>query len=118
YLSAKGIDWPRTKSGLLAIDDDIFKEMAKKYPYMAPLKNLRKTLSQMTLFGLPVGQDGRNRFMLSPFSSRTGRNQPSNSKCIFGTASWLRYLIKPHEGYGIAYIDYSQQEFGIAAALS
>jgi DNA polymerase-1 len=31
---------------------------------------------------------------------------------------WLRGLIKPPRGYGIAYVDWSQQEFGIAAALS
>ena len=31
---------------------------------------------------------------------------------------WLRGLIKPPPGHGVAYIDWSQQEFGIAAALS
>ena len=62
--------------------------------------------------------DGRNRCLLSAFRSRTGRNQPSNSKFIFGPSVWLRGLIKPPPGYGLAYIDWSQQEFGIAAALS
>ena len=52
------------------------------------------------------------------FSSKTGRNQPSNSKFVFGLSAWLRGLIKPSPGYGLAYIDWSQQEFGIAAALS
>jgi hypothetical protein len=56
--------------------------------------------------------------MLSAFGSKTGRNQPSNAQGIFGPATWLRSLIKPAEGYGVAYIDWSQQEFGIAAALS
>jgi DNA polymerase-1 len=65
-----------------------------------------------------VGSDGRNRTILSVFRSRTGRNQPSNSKGIFGTSVWLRGLIKPPPDYGVAYIDWSQQEFGIAAALS
>jgi len=31
---------------------------------------------------------------------------------------WLRSLIQPPEGYGLAYIDWCQQEHGIAAALS
>jgi DNA polymerase I-like protein with 3'-5' exonuclease and polymerase domains len=31
---------------------------------------------------------------------------------------WLRSLIKPDPGYGLAYIDWSQQEFAIAAVLS
>jgi DNA polymerase-1 len=56
--------------------------------------------------------------LLSPFRARTGRNQPSNSKFIFGPAVWLRSLIKPPPRYAVAYIDWSQQEFGIAAALS
>jgi DNA polymerase I-like protein with 3'-5' exonuclease and polymerase domains len=31
---------------------------------------------------------------------------------------WLRGLIQPPPGHGVAYIDWEQQEFGIAAALS
>jgi DNA polymerase I-like protein with 3'-5' exonuclease and polymerase domains len=56
--------------------------------------------------------------MLSPFGSKTSRNQPSNNKFIFGPSAWMRGLIKPGPGQGVAYIDWSQQEFGIAAALS
>ena len=55
---------------------------------------------------------------MSAFRARTGRNQPSNAKFIFGPAVWLRGLIRPRAGWGIAYVDWSQQEFGIAAALS
>jgi DNA polymerase I len=72
----------------------------------------------MRLSALSVGSDGRNRTLLSAFQARTGRNQPSNTKFIFGPAVWLRHLIKPPVGYGLAYIDWCQQEFGIAAALS
>jgi DNA polymerase I-like protein with 3'-5' exonuclease and polymerase domains len=56
--------------------------------------------------------------MISPFRSRTGRNQPSNSEFIFGPSVWLRGLVNPPPGYGLAYVDWKQQEFGIAAALS
>ena len=56
--------------------------------------------------------------MLSPFRSDTGRNQPSTSKFIFGPSCWIRGFIKPGPGKFLAYIDYSQQELGIAAALS
>ncbi len=72
----------------------------------------------MRLAELAVVYDGRNLCLLSAFRARTGRNQPSNARFVFGTAVWLRGLIKPRDGYGIAYIDWSQQEFGIAAALS
>jgi DNA polymerase I-like protein with 3'-5' exonuclease and polymerase domains len=72
----------------------------------------------MRQIDLSVGSDGRNRCLLSPFHSRSGRNQPSNSKFIFGASEWLRGLIRPEPGTGLAYIDWSQQEFGIAAYLS
>ena len=118
YLVHKKIDWPRTVTGRLDLKDDTFKEKAIQYPELEDLRELRSTLSQTRNLKLAVGSDGRNRCMLSPFSSKTGRNQPSNAKFIFGPAKWVRFLIKPEAGMALAYVDYSQQEFGIAAALS
>ena len=88
------------------------------YPAVSPLRELRSSLSELHLGDLAVGKDGRNRCLLSPFRARSSRNQPSNTRFIFGPAVWLRGLIKPSEGAGIAYVDWRQQEFGIAAALS
>lgn len=118
WLAAKGIPWPRLFSGALALDDDSFKEMARSYPAVAPMRELRASLSALKLNELAVGPDGRNRVMLSPFGSKTGRNQPSNSRFIFGPSAWLRSLIQPPPGRAVAYIDWSQQELAIAAALS
>jgi len=118
WLIANGIPWARLESGRLALDDDTFREMARTYPEVSPLRELRSALSELRLNDLVVGRDGRNRTLLSGFSSRTGRNQPSNSRYIFGPSVWLRGLVKPPLGYGVAYVDWSQQEFGIAAALS
>jgi len=118
YLVDQDIPWPRLASGALDLKDDIFREMARAYPAIAPLRELRVALSQMRLSELAVGSDGRNRCLLSAFRARTGRNQPSNSQFIFGPAVWLRGLIQARPGHGIAYVDWSQQEFGVAAALS
>ena len=118
WLSANGIAWPHLPSGRLDLTDDTFRDMARARPSIAPLQELRCTLSRMRLAALAVGDDGRNRTMLSPFRSKTGRNQPSNTEFIFGPSVWLRGLIKPPEGYAVAYLDWEQQEFGIAAALS
>jgi DNA polymerase I len=92
--------------------------MARAHPSVSPIRELRHALSDMRLSDLAVGRDGRNRTPLWAFGSSTGRNQPSNSKFIFGPSTWLRGLIKPPPGMGIAYIDWSAQEFGIGAALS
>ncbi len=118
YLCRNLIPWPRLPSGNLDLRDQTFRSMAKIHPQLSPLRELRHSLSQMRLNELRVGADGRNRTLLSPFRSKTGRNQPSNSLSIFGSSVWLRGSIVPPEGWGIVYIDWSQQEFGIAAALS
>ena len=118
WLVNNDIAWPRLESGRLDMSDDTFRQMARSNPLVSPIRELRSSLSEMRLADLAVGQDGRNRTLLSPFRARSGRNQPSNSKFIFGPSVWLRGLIKPPPGRGVAYIDWEQQEFGIAAALS
>ena len=118
YLVRNSLPWPRLPSGRLNLEDDTFREMAKVFPALNPLRELRHALSEMRLNDLAVGSDGRNRCLLSPFGAKTGRNTPSNTRFIFGPAVWLRHLITPPLGYGLAYIDWSQQEIGIAAALS
>jgi hypothetical protein len=117
-LGRLGIPWPRTETGRLSLEDHVFRQAAKAYPVISPLRELRSALATLRLNDLAVGHDGRNRTLLSAFRARTGRNQPSSAKYIFGPSVWLRGLIKPAPGHGIAYVDYSTQEFGIAAALS
>ncbi len=132
WLVRQNLPWPRTRTGLLSTAKSEFRAMAKLYPQVAPLHELRVTLSQLRLEDLAVGRDGRNRCAFSrptpgqrdrksglgPFSSKTGRNQPGSTRYIFGPAKWIRGLIRPDPGMALAYIDYEQQEFGIAAALS
>src|SRR5262249_20775185 len=118
YLIANNIPWPRLESNRLDLSDDAFREMARIHPKVAPIRELRGELSDLRLNDLAVGADGRNRTILSAFRSRTGRNQPSNTRFIFGPSVWLRGLIQPPPSHSVAYVDWSQQEFGIAAALS
>jgi hypothetical protein len=118
FLVRHDIPWRRHESGALDLSRDTFRQMAKAYAIIAPLHELRHALSELRLNDLAVGGDGRNRTILSAFRSKTGRNQPSNTKSIFGPSVWLRGLIKPPPGHAIAYVDWSNQEFGIAAKLS
>lgn len=118
YLTKHGIYWDRHPTGKLKLDEETFKLMAKIYPQLEPLRKLRDSLSKLRLNALQVGTDGRNRALLSPFSSSTGRNQPSTNKFVFGLSKWARGLIQPPSGRALAYIDWCQQEFGVAAALS
>ncbi len=117
-LAQRNIDWPRTQDNILDLSDDVFSERARAHPELRPLKELRSTLTAFRPDDVAVGRDGRNRTQLRPFASRTGRNQPRNKSWILGGPAWVRNLIQPKPGHGVAVIDWSQQEFGIAAALS
>lgn len=118
WVEQAGISWPRLPSGHLMLDDDTFRERAKAYPEVAPLRELRHALGKLRLNSLAVGKDGRNRTHIAPFGSKTGRNQPSNARFLFGTSRWLRGLIKPAHGRAVGYVDWVSQEIAIAAALS
>ncbi len=113
-----GIDWPRTATGLLSVENDTFKDQARIHPELNELKELVSTLGQARLFDLAIGADGRNRTLLSPFAAITGRSQPSSKDYVFGPSVWIRHLIKPPIGRSLAYLDWSTQEIAISAALS
>ena len=119
YLATEDIPWRRLDNGRLDLADDFFREMARAYPkQIGPIREVRVTLAELRLRELEVGSDGRNRCLLSVFRARSSRNQPSNSKFIFGPATWIRSLIAPTPGRALAYVDFSAQEIAIAAALS
>lgn len=118
YVNQREIPWPRHPSGELLLDDDTFRERAKVYPEIAPLRELRHALGKMRLHSLCVGTDGRARTSIMPFGSKTSRNQPSNTRFVFGASRWIRSLIQPASGRAIAYVDWVSQEIAIAAALS
>ncbi len=118
FLERRRIAWPRDVYGALDLSDSTFKDMTRSHSELLPLKELRATLSSFQPAALAVGKDRRNRTSLRPFASRTGRNQPSTKASIFGGPAWVRFLVRPESATGIALVDWSQQEFGIAAALS
>ena len=91
--------------------------MAVLHPQLKPLRDLRSFLSVISLFKLSFGR-ARNCSVLWPFQAQTSRTQPSNSKFIFGPDVCFRFLILPPPGWGLRYLDYKSQEFGVAAVLS
>jgi DNA polymerase I len=118
WLDRQQIPWPFYPTGQPMLEARLFRDMANAYPELRPLHQLRQSLGELRLTGLSVGPDGRNRCPLHPFRAVTGRNQPSNARYIFGPATWMRSLIRPPRGYGVAYCDWSAQEYAISAALS
>jgi len=118
YLTREGIGWFRLDSGRLDLKDKTFETLAKAYPQVESLRQVRYVQRKLRKIKLAVGRDGRNRTVLWPFVAKTSRTQPKAAQWIFSPAVWLRGLIKPEPGMAVAYIDYSSMEFMIAAALS
>jgi hypothetical protein len=119
WLASEGINWPRKEdTGKLDMRRKTFESMAKAYPQVEPLRQLRYIRDKLRKIELSVGADGRNRTVLWPFSSKTSRTQPKARHWIFSPSVWMRFLIKPELGRALAYIDYSSMEFLAAAALS
>lgn len=119
WLESQGLDeWPTTPSGLLEMRASLIGDMAGSNPAMRDLAELLKCLNTLKLFAIEVGTDARARCALWPYASKTGRNGPSTSKFLFGAAKPFRCLARPEEGHGLAYIDFSSAEIGIAAGAS
>jgi hypothetical protein len=119
WTASEGINWPRKEdTGKLDLRRKTFESMAKAYPQIEPLRQLRYIRDKLRSIQLSVGHDGRNRTVLWPFSSKTSRTQPKAKHWIFSPSVWLRFLIKPPPGKALAYIDSSSMEFQGAAALS
>jgi DNA polymerase I-like protein with 3'-5' exonuclease and polymerase domains len=110
--------WPQTPTGQLSTSEETLRAMAKRCPAVVDFCTTKISLDKLKSFQLAVGSDGRNRCMLSAFRSKTGRNQPSNSKFVFGLDAGYRSLLKPDEGMAVAYLDFSSQEFAEAAYFS
>lgn len=118
YARRQGMQWPLLDSGELDLKARTFCDMARSYPKLTTLHELRTVLAQLRSNRLAIGNDGRNRCLLDPYDTKTGRNAPSNSKYIFGPSKCLRFLIMPTEGSALAYRDFSQEEVRIAAIKS
>jgi DNA polymerase-1 len=118
WTEAHHIPWPVLDTGAPDLEQDTFRTMAGIFPIVEPLRQLRASRADLRQCALAIGSDGRNRTLLSPFATKTGRNAPSSTKFVFGASSWLRHLVKPEPGTALAYLDFTAQEIAIAGALA
>jgi DNA polymerase-1 len=117
------IAWPiklskTTGKRYYCFDKDTMKEMEARHPFIAEVRQVRKTLEQFQRRKITIDPiQHRHYFSTSVFRSVTGRNQPRDF--VFNGPKWMRYLIVPESPeHVLIYVDYSAQEVGIAAALS
>lgn len=118
FVQRRNMAWPTHADGSYDMREETFKDMIGRYPEIETLRELRYSLSALRLNSLAIGNDNRNRTLLGPYGSKTGRNQPSNAKYLFGPAKWIRHLITPPPGRVLIHRDFKQQEVKIAAIMS
>jgi hypothetical protein len=106
------------KTGKLSCATKLIKSMVDTYPLLKHFYEFKRMIDAVRNLKLEIGADGRNRFWANPFGTKTGRNNPSTNRALFGLPHTLRSFMKPAPGVAIAQIDYGSQEVGIAAALS
>jgi DNA polymerase I len=94
------------------------KSMIETYPPLKEFYEDKRMIDALKNLKLEIGADGRNRFWLNPFGTKTGRNNPSTNRALFGLPHTMRSFIKPGPGMALAQVDYGTQEVGIAAFLS
>lgn len=128
--------WDKTDTGAYSLSLDAFQEHFD-YKHTYPRGNLGaqfvrylkfkqslngfmpvKEGAKRRTFWESVGSDHRVRPFLGIYGSQSGRNQPSATGFIFLKAAWMRALVQPPQGKVIIGIDFSSQEFLIAALLS
>jgi DNA polymerase I len=114
--------WPLTPTGRLELKAKTFGKQCRHHPELQPLQRLRDQIAELRLgaFVNTVGVDGSSRIAILPFWAKSGRNLPSERDKAFllSLPSWIHGLIKPPPGWGIALLDWTAQEVGIAAGLS
>jgi hypothetical protein len=118
WAEGRGIAWPLTVSGAPKLDDKTFRGMARAFPVLRPFREIYSHILDLRLSALPIGRDDRNRFLQSPFSTATGRTMPKVAVNLWAQPAWIRPLVRPPKGYGLAVLDWKGQEYCIAAAES
>ena len=106
------------KTGKLSCATKLIKNMIDTYPLLNEFYEDKRMIDALKNLKLEIGSDSRNRFWLNPFGTKTGRNNPSTNRALFGLPHTMRSFMKPGPGMAIAQVDYGAEEVGIAAALS
>lgn len=124
--------WMRTDNDSLSLSLDAFDEVFTKHDtcFGGRYRNYLKLKQDLNGF-MPIkpgqkrksfwestGSDERARPYFGIFGSQSARSQPSSTGFIPLKANWMRAFIEPEEGTAICGIDYSSQEFLVAALIS
>lgn len=131
WVAAQGFPyWRKTDKGQLSLSMDAFSDHFDSksdgfggayYRYLKikqSLNGFSLTESKKGKFTDFVGRDSRVRPNFGIYGSQSGRSQPGAVGFIPLKSHWMRNFIEARPGRAICEIDYSGQEFLLAAVLS
>ena len=90
------------KTGNNSCATKLIKNMIETYPLLKEYYEDKRMIDALKNLKLGIGSDGRNRFWLNPFGTKTGRNNPSTNRAIFGLPHTMRSFMRPGPGMAIA----------------
>ena len=97
------------KTGKDSCATKLIKSMIETYPLLKDYYEDKRMIDALKNLKLEIGADGRNRFWLNPFGTKTGRNNPSTNRALFGLPHTMRSFMKPGPGMAIAQVDYGDR---------
>jgi hypothetical protein len=118
FLAQENIEFDPKANTNIEINSSTFIQLGTLTSKILRLIELHNFVFNTSPLVIPTCRNNRNKTPVIPFKSKTSRNQPSSNQFIYGLPAWARSLVKPKKGYGLAYIDWRAQEFGVAAALA
>lgn len=144
FIKQQGLEkiWPKTESGAYSTAKETLEDY-EEIPEILEYRRARDSIGQLRSFKEAdrfvdvnpfedaeddhpntegkdnifqrIGSDGRLRCFFNPYGTQTSRNAPPAKNFILAMSAWLRSCIQPPEGYAITAVDYSSEEFIIAA---
>jgi hypothetical protein len=115
-----GIGWPLTwsrekKRKILSVDDDVMKLMERRHPFIAQVRQTKKTLNQLNNRTLAVDPvKGRHYFGNIPFGASSGRT--TFRGFLLSCPKWMRYLAVPTSPeHLLISVDFDAEEICLAA---
>ena len=88
------------KTGKDSCATKLIKSMIETYPLLKHFYEDKRMIDAVKNLKLEIGSDDRNRFWLNPFGTKTGRNNPSTNRYIFGLPHTMRSFMKPSTRHG------------------
>jgi DNA polymerase family A len=118
WLDARGYQWPKTKTGRLVMEDEVWRDQRNVIPEITRLADVKLNQSKLKgPFSLALGSDGRMRPDLIPLAAKSGRTAMKGNH-VFVKPKWMRGVIRPLPGTALVYADYSAEEFLISGVIS